>query len=518
MKNMEFSLRDFRGKQLLQIREELYDKDFLYSSTFLVIGKRFLSYFFGKDIYSMSFENIKDKFITETQLEIINIPREEQAFFKFICDKYLGLEKEPYQCLIEIYEDVSNDLRKICLNINKCEQEVENIRKKENKSKGEFISEEDKYRLLMLDFYIDRNLKAKAEILKFLTSNDIQTIVYEKVQKQLPYGLSQFLGNLPYSYHYVSERYDVTKFSDISNKFLELSLDECRKLDKLYKIDKEKFYGFAETYIDSKNVIDKIYKKISSNHCLDRRKNILHSALEAYKNGDKLLFVNIIPLQIEGIFYDYCIALGIPENKLTSSSLSDKLDRIIKSNSGFYNYEYFAFKFPVIRNRVAHGRIIEEKEIKKVSTTLLLDLYEVCREISSNNLIVNKVVELIEEFKEGYQNPKNIVKIALVVLQGLELEIPSFYNLEHYIAQIKIEFTKNQFFDYLLELIEFNNPIVNKGIKKIVTVLNKKPEINKESCTKLFKKLQLLREQENIDYKNFYFTETEFFAQLDQLD
>ncbi len=232
------------------------------------------------------------------------------------------------------------------------------------------------------------------------------------------------------------------------------------------------------------------------------------------------MFINIIPLQIEGIFYDYCIELGIPENKLTSSSLIDKLDKIIKSNSGFYNYEYFAFRFPVIRNRVAHGRIIEEKEIKKLSTTLLLDLYEVCREISSNNLIINKVVELIEEFKEGYQNTKNIVKIAfvVVVLQELELEIPIFYNLERYIAQIKIEFTKNQFFDYLLELIEFNNAIVNKGIKKIVTVLNKKPESNKESCTRIFKKLQLLKEQENIGYKKFDFSETEFFDQLDQLD
>jgi hypothetical protein len=513
---MEFSLRDIRGEQLLQIREELYNQDFLYSSTFQVIGKRFLSYFYGKDIYSMSFENIKDKFINETDVEIINIPREEQAFFQFICYEYLNLEKEPYQCLIKIYEDVSNDLRKICLNIDKCKKEAEDIRKIENKSKGEFISEEDKYKLLMLDFYIERNLNAKEEILIFLTSNDIKTIVYQKVQKQLPYGLSQLLGNLPYSYHYLSERYDVTKYSDISYKFSEVTLDEYRKLYKLDKTDKDKFYEFAETYIESKNIVDKIYKKISSNHCLDRRKNILHSALEAYKNGEELLFINIIPLQIEGIFYDYCIELGIPENKLTSSSLIDKLDRIIKSNSGFYNYEYFAFRFPVIRNRVAHGRIIEEKEIKKLSTVLLLDLYEVCREISSNNLIINKVVELIEEFKEGYQNTNNIVKIAFVVLQ--ELEIPIFYNLEPYIAQIKIEFTKNQFFDYLLELIEFNNPIVNKGIEKIVTVLNKKPEINKESCTRIFKKLQLLKEQENIGYKKFDFSETEFFDQLDQLD
>jgi hypothetical protein len=193
----------------------------------------------------MSFENIKDKFINETDVEIINIPREEQAFFQFICSEYLNLEKEPYQCLIEIYEDVSNDLRKICLNIDKCKKESEDIRKIENKSKGEFISEEDKYKLLMLDFYIERNLNAKEEILIFLTSNDIKTIVHQKVQKQLPYGLSQLLGNLPYSYHYVSERYDVTKFSDISNKFLELSLDEYRKVDKLYKTDKEKFYDFA---------------------------------------------------------------------------------------------------------------------------------------------------------------------------------------------------------------------------------------------------------------------------------
>ena len=47
-------------------------------------------------------------------------------------------------------------------------------------------------------------------------------------------------------------------------------------------------------------------------------------AIEIYKEGRMELFCQIIPLQIEGIIYDYCIELGVSSASIERTSLDKK--------------------------------------------------------------------------------------------------------------------------------------------------------------------------------------------------
>ena len=51
------------------------------------------------------------------------------------------------------------------------------------------------------------------------------------------------------------------------------------------------------------------------------KREMLKQAIEIYKTGNIELFCQIIPLQIEGIIYDYCIELGVSSSLIERTSL-----------------------------------------------------------------------------------------------------------------------------------------------------------------------------------------------------
>ena len=54
------------------------------------------------------------------------------------------------------------------------------------------------------------------------------------------------------------------------------------------------------------------------------KREMLKQAIEIYKTGNIELFCQIIPLQIEGIIYDYCIELGVSSSLIERTSLDKK--------------------------------------------------------------------------------------------------------------------------------------------------------------------------------------------------
>jgi hypothetical protein len=89
--------------------------------------------------------------------------------------------------------------------------------------------------------------------------------------------------------------------------------------------------------------------------------------------------------QLEGMFYDFCqIKYGDSENQGT---LVEKVDKALKVNEYKYMkfYPYFAFDVPIMRNDVAHKGMVEEQDLEEASYNLILDLYTVCRMVSSES-------------------------------------------------------------------------------------------------------------------------------------
>ena len=136
------------------------------------------------------------------------------------------------------------------------------------------------YYLKQLNFYKEKNIIAKDEIIDFLIK-DIKNYAIEKSQKEafsLYQNISLFIRIMPYrfskpliSYSFHRNDYDVRELTPISNKFLNAPARSYPDIKNLYNDNKEKFSEFAKMYISEKingkeDVITEITNLIETNH------------------------------------------------------------------------------------------------------------------------------------------------------------------------------------------------------------------------------------------------------------
>ncbi|MBM7558198.1 hypothetical protein [Halanaerobacter jeridensis] len=450
-------LKKLKFGERIEISNEMSKKDYMYSVSLVSIGKHFLEYFFGSEVYQMSFQEIREKFISSSNNK--DVPKDELSFFKFICKRYLDLKDRPSINMLKYYNQASSDLKDINNRIKDYEKDIKELNKINNRK----LTNEEGYEKLLLEYYIDLNKKAREEIINFLT-HDIRYYAL-KDSKEVPNYFSTF--SCSYDYRFDPFRYKKENITDLHNKFQDLSVPVYKEILKKYEEDKEEFYNLMEEYIWEYKIIDKIYDFIYSHHRLNKREEILKQALIAYEEGQTLLFCNVIPLQIEGVFHDYCIELEIPETDLLASPLHDKLTKISNEDKNFRDYEYFNFKFPIIRNKVAHGNLFKESN-KKLSRFLLLDLFSACKLLAtSDSLEINKAVSILQEYEKDCSF-KNSLK-SIIFLQNIT--IPNFYDLDSIIDEIKSRFIKDDVWNYIEGIIEEDNNLLNRGIRSIAIYL-----------------------------------------------
>lgn len=205
-----------------------------------------------------------------------------------------------------------------------------------------------------------------------------------------------------------------------------------------------------QAYIKDYYIIERLEKLISGHHQLNKREEILKQLIEAYSQDKFLLFSNAAPLQIEGIFNDYFLELGIEPAELNTAALHKKLDILSDKDKNFNHYEYYKFVFPVLRNKVAHGNLYSGNS-ELTTGMLLLDLSHICRVITKTERI--KINRALRYLKEYMQRPdKN--NLLLAVLNSYDVEIPDFYELDEELADLKDKFSNEDICAYLDQLIE----------------------------------------------------------------
>jgi hypothetical protein len=482
---MEKDLQTISTEEFQNIKKEMYQQDYFFSSSLQVIYKHFLGYFPGfEDVFSMPFEDIRRQFIISSGESEGKVPGLENSFFQFIGYEYFFLDKAPFQCLLDLYKTASRHINEIRENVTYCEQEKKNLEKeKENLQKqGEPVDEQINYKSRMLSHYIELNKIAEQQITEFVFSERIYDVAYLRSQRD-PFGIKY---RPSYGFEYNSKAYDAKSLSDVTNKFLKLEIKKYIEAGCLYEQHREDFHKFMCEYIATYKVVDDVIFSINKSHYLNRRSYILIPALEQYRKRNKAIFLHIVPLQIEGIFYDYCTALGIPEGKIYTSSISEKLDRIIKLNKGFYSFEYFKFRFPIIRNKIAHGKVIEAQEIDFFADFMLLDLLDVSNRIISDEFPLNKILSSIQQAYD--LNDKSSLTILAFALSK-NFDIPEFYQVEGKIDELKLRFFKDEFLKHLLELAGLDNRIINGGIHSIVSNLKRMDKSKEPKYVEIFKKI-----------------------------
>ncbi|NCS34315.1 MAG: hypothetical protein GPJ14_08430 [Microcystis aeruginosa G11-01] len=199
------------------------------------------------------------------------------------------------------------------------------------------------------------------------------------------------------------------------------------------------------------NMREKLETLISKSHILDKRKQVIHTMLSHFEKKDYISFVSMVPLQIEGIFEDICRELGASESELGISSLNKKLEIIDEKINSLLSFEYYSFIFPVLRNLVAHGGLVGG-DLEETAIKLMLDLYPVCLLADSNDLPINRAIQVLKlANQKDFQN----------LIEWLDLKdkvsIPEFYNMEEDIKSAELHYSSQEFWDYLTKELEMLN-------------------------------------------------------------
>lgn len=477
--------------KFIEIRKEVFDDERIFDYSFLEIGKLFLSKILEINTEQSNFKDIRNEYIESSKNK--EISELEIDFYKDICFKYLSLEKEPKETLFNSYRQVTKDLEEIEKNILYINSEIKKLENKKQ-SKDLKYNIEDRYYSNQLSFYKEKNFIAKNEIIDFLVK-DIKNDAIKKSQKESSssYQFTNLFNKImPYKFSkaplfsFLGNDYDVRDLTPLSNKFLDLAARAYPEIKNLYNDNKEEFFEFAKMYIsekinDKEDVITEIINLIETNHILNRRKDVLKTIFNHYKNEDYISVVNILPLQIEGIFHDISIELGISESQSNKTAINELLKILDKNTSSFHYFEYYSFIFPITRNKVAHGELIEDN-LEHTAIMLILDLLPVCQFAVSEDIKINKVIKLMKNIEKNGKEDE-----LLEFIQYLDICIPKFYKISSLRENILKKYSEDKFWDYINEKImeEDINNLEKENLIKYIGIL-KKNKIAYDKCELLF--------------------------------
>lgn len=436
--------------EILDIKSRVFAENDVFKIGKKALARKFLQSLLdaGEDV---SDEALEASYKDASQRE--GVPNESADFWAFIEKQYLELKDEPRNFLADLALRVSDDLVAVDKYIAYIKSEV--LRLEEEKRQNGRLTAEDRYYRNQLEYFEKKNLIAKGEILDYM-ANRMRGHAISKASSSrfniVNVGRMLF-GDSPYPFGRrlnwaPADPYDVRELDGFANKFMDLPLHEYKRLVKDLKQSPEKFKELAIEYINGvedwgPSARSKLEKLIGKSHILNSRKQVIQAMLEHFESKDYISFVSMPPLQIEGIFADICREIGVSESQLDISSLNDKLTHIDNEMWHFHSFEYYSFKFPVLRNLVAHGGLVDG-DLEDVAVKLMLDLLPVCELAASDELPVMKAIKVLREASEG--QPKKLV-------EWLDLRksvvIPDFYATDAERLKADACFSSDSFWAHL---------------------------------------------------------------------
>jgi hypothetical protein len=379
-------------------------------------------------------------------------------FWNYIAHTYIGVLQEPRSLLLKVYVQASEDMKSVDAHLEFIGSEELRL-ERDSKAATAALGEINYYRK-QLDFYKSRNVDAKAEIVEFLTLK-IKTFVIAEVTASSGIRVSAFKP-VPYPYARIRtvyslypNFYDVKSLTPLFNKFGDLHVRAINKIEKLYRDDPEEFFSFAREHIARgggelrQGVVTQIRTLVEANHNLHARREVINRIICHYESGDFISFINMVPLQIEGIFHDICVEVGIEIKLLNGASINGKLDRLRSTLGYIPNYEYYSFMFPVFRNLVAHGGMISG-DLEKTAVMLMLDFLPVCEMTMNEDIPLNKTVEFLRDFELQALDYEQLIDWSTFC----KVEVPSFYGLTEVRDGALSLFATDVFWDYLEDELE----------------------------------------------------------------
>lgn len=463
-----------------QAIHKLIDEGLFFKLSKSKLARHFLTEVLGMNVSQLNKKEVSKMICKKYAYKLKELPKEEEEIYLFVAHKIMGIEedKEPYEHFNNEVFLAMEDLKKIS----------SMIKEYELKQKDQNI---DRYTKLKYEYLVEKLNGSKNEICEYLIE-DINLRVYKEVMnREKPYDYADYINknekmNKPYSFRRNEEEYSMSVFHGLNSKFKCMSLQEGLELKKLYKENEQEFYIKLDEYVFYYEISDKILSFIDKNHFLSKRV-MLKQAIENFNEDRFEIFCQIVPLQIEGIIYDYCIELKFPHTQLERLPLDQKIDRIVERDSSFTGHEYFKYDFIELRNAAAHGRLHTTLDYRNTANMLLLDLLYLCEFVdNSKATVINTMKYLIKVFeKKRTPVDRDIVTFEFIASYKDE-KFPSFYQKEGTIIDIKKYAHSDKFLSFLRTMfLEPTYLMGNEGrckkLKSILAYLKNSKECEEEA-------------------------------------
>lgn len=340
-------------------------------------------------------------------------PSEPQLYLSWFRNTVISLHRLPRDCLAELHDWADEDLCSIAETIKLCNNELEALKHRKD---GDAPIDRRFY-----EYFKKLNITARDEIVDVLSTR-IKDEAFARSREKL---IRWFDFDAPWQFRWLPDRFDPRKFSEIRHRFGLMPVAELEKVEIAYLSDPDEFDSLLHQYYDEHRPVAKLRQLIQSHHRLNDRSSLLVPLLDSFERDENLLFCTAAVVQIEGLFEDCCLELGVDSSSLLTSTLVPKLDAMHKHGGVSPSYEYYAFGFPKLRNQLAHGRI-PENNWRRTADLLLLDLLEVSETLVNLDTVQSALVNLLQAGNS--EQPKDCLKFASLLAEGA-VEPASFYEL-----------------------------------------------------------------------------------------
>lgn len=195
--------------------------------------------------------------------------------------------------------------------------------------------------------------------------------------------------------------------------------------------DPMRYFDELKRYVAEYNVLEYLKEKLIELFSIQKRKEVLKALIESFEHKKYIYFINLVVIQIEGIFDDLFFDANIQKrlNGHFDMFEIDDLKRKFSKNDIMGNLEeatmYFKFYFNNIRNKIAHGRIcFQQEELETLSYELLFDLQYVIHLLSNRSdtseatKYIQNTLRWLEYTYDSEKKGKNIFVRLLNSLNG----------------------------------------------------------------------------------------------------
>ncbi|HHQ4534805.1 TPA: hypothetical protein ACSP8B_003858 [Aeromonas veronii] len=358
--------------------------------------------------------------------------------------------------LHEIEKIYNEEIDKDLLMINSWIEDIENNLSVLNNKKEENnnLNLVDRYEKLKYEYYLSKAFACRDEVERYKGNANLNCEYIFRRQSFKPLNkMAGYVVGSIYSFDCFPYRmwiYDgccnpkssmayVVRFGHLSSS---VSDELYEELIKSYKnrAESDEYYEFCEGYIEE--ILMPIIKdNIDGNYFLSVVKNDLNHVLEKYEQKDYRSIAHILPPLIEGLIHDICYSLGLKSVEYDKVSFNESIKFMADKVGKSYTYEYFLFEFPIVRNKIAHGRK-SDLNMREVALHFILDISALIELAKNNKIPINIVSEIAS--KPTLENLK--------LIKDVEYEILPEVIKEKY-SEIGVHFAKDDFWVKLKESI-----------------------------------------------------------------